>query len=135
MTRPDWDDYFLGIALAVARRGECVRSKVGAVIVRDRRILATGYNGVAPGTLSCLDGVCPRAHSNVPPGSAYSGRGACIATHAEENAIRDALNRGLAVAGAQIYITKEPCELCASLLETHQLSAVWTIHDNTEKNS
>lgn len=123
--RPDWDEYFLLIAQAVASRGECVRSQVGAVIVRDRRIVATGYNGVKAGELSCLDGICPRANNDVPKGSLYTDDGFCVAAHAEDNAIQDALDRGLPVYGTTIYLTKEPCERCAAMLEHLEVRAVW----------
>lgn len=124
--RPDWDEYFLGIAKAVAARGECVRSKVGAVIVVNRRIVATGYNGVEAGALSCLDGVCPRGLSGVPSDHPYYGAGACIAIHAEDNALRDARRRGLSVEGGTIYVSKEPCAGCARLIKDSPLGrAVW----------
>lgn len=127
MTRPDWDQYFLGIAVAVSARGECTRSLAGAVLVRHNRILATGYNGVAAGLPSCLDGVCPRAANGVPRGTPYDpgGPGACIATHAEENALNDALARGIHAAGCTIYLNKEPCERCAVLLDESRVRAVW----------
>jgi dCMP deaminase len=124
--RPGWDEYFLDIAEAVAARGECVRSRVGAVIVRDRRIVATGYNGVAAGQPSCLDGLCPRAlvkerHLPYTPGTP----GYCIALHAEHNAVLDASRRGLDVAGSTIYLTREPCEQCQELLEGLLITPVW----------
>ena len=122
--RPDWDEYFLDIADAVSARGECVRSQVAAVLVRDRRIVATGYNGVEPGAQSCLDGICPRERLGAPRGTLYS-EAPCIATHAEDNAIRDAYARGLDVPGCTVYVTKEPCEDCAGLLRGLQLRVVW----------
>jgi len=128
VSRPDWDEYFLGIAQAVSARGECVRSRVGAVLVRDRRIVATGYNGVAAGEPSCLDGACPRGVSGLPR-SSDGGPGydenPCVATHAEENAVRDALARGLGVVGGTVYVTKEPCERCADLLDRIGARVVW----------
>jgi dCMP deaminase len=123
--RPDWDEYFLGIAHAVSARGECTRSQVGAVIVRDRRIVSTGYNGVEAGEPSCLDGICPRANVVERHLPYDDSRGLCIAVHAEDNAIRDALNRLLSIRGGRIYVTKEPCERCAALIDQHDLSAVW----------
>ena len=130
MTRPDWDDYFLGVAEPVSARGECTRSKVGCVIVRDRRILATGYNGVAAGQPSCLDGACPRGlltYAEVPPLADYgSGVGKCIARHAEHNAVLDAQNRGIDLAGATAYITREPCAGCREVLRDAGVTrAVW----------
>jgi len=123
--RPDWDDYFLGIAQAVAARGECTRSRVGAVLVRDRRIMATGYNGVAAGELSCLDGMCPRAQNDVPKSTPYEGVGYCIAHHAEDNVLADAYAREVEVLGCTIYLTKEPCERCAFVLTSLSLDVVW----------
>ena len=79
--RPDWDTYYLGIAAAVAKRGECSRRQVGAVIVKDHTIIATGYNGAPPGQPSCLEGACPRARSGAEPGKGYAESG-CTAVHA-----------------------------------------------------
>jgi dCMP deaminase len=128
--RPDWDDYFLGIAQAVAARGECIRSRVGAVLVRDRRIVSTGYNGVGAGKPSCLDGACPRGRSGLPR-SSEGGPGyaenPCIATHAEINAFVDALRRGLEPndGSCTMYLNKEPCEECAPRLREWRLRVVW----------
>lgn len=128
MNRPNWDQYFLGIAQAVAARGECTRARVGAVIVKENRILATGYNGVEAGKPSCLDGACPRGLSNVVRRS-EGGPGydvaPCIALHAEDNAISDAFARGLEPRGCTIYLTKEPCPRCIVLLDTLRLRVVW----------
>jgi dCMP deaminase len=124
--RPGWDDYFLGIADAVSARGECVRSRVGAVLVSNRRIVSTGYNGAAPGNPSCLDGHCPRALNGVERGTTYDGPGSCIAIHAEVNCLSDATDRGiLIVPGTTLYITKEPCEKCSVFMEPYGLRIVW----------
>lgn len=124
--RPDWDAYFLGIASAVAARADCSRRQVGAVIVKDRRIVATGYNGAPSGYPGCLsDGACPRAASDVPPLSSYdTGPGACIAVHAEANALlyadRDKCE------GARMYITCEPCDGCRRLIAATGIeAAIW----------
>jgi dCMP deaminase len=128
--RPGWDEYFLGIARAVAARGECTRSQVGAVLVQARRIVSTGYNGVAAGERSCLDGACPRGRSGLPRssegGPGYASN-PCIATHAEVNAINDAVDRGHAadINLGTIYLTKEPCERCAPVLRAWRLRVVW----------
>lgn len=119
--RPDWDTYYLGIAHAVSARAECSRRKVGAVIVRDHSIVATGYNGAPAGHRSCLDGSCPRATSNSKPGSGYAASG-CVAIHAEANAIiRAGRERTL---GATIYITDEPCELCRPLIAAADIARI-----------
>lgn len=113
--RPDWDEYFLGIADAVSKRGECTRRRVGAVLVKDKRIRATGYNGAPSGAPSCLLGQCPRAFSNVAPGSSYdTGAGTCIAVHAEANVLLYATRDDCE--GATLYITDDPCEGCTRLI-------------------
>ena len=113
--RPDWDTYFLGIAKAVSVRGECTRSRVGAVLVKDKRIRSTGYNGAPQGAPSCLQGACPRASSTVQPGSSYdTGAGACIAIHAEGNALLFASKDDCE--GASLYVTRLPCGGCERLI-------------------
>ncbi|MFH8346755.1 deoxycytidylate deaminase [Streptomyces sp. NPDC018045] len=127
--RPTWDEYFLGIASAVARRGDCVRSRVGAVLVRpDRRIASTGYNGSPPGGPSCLDGGCIRCSSDVPSGAHYEG---CIETHAEANCLLYA--DWSHCQGATLYITRSPCTGCSKLIRSSGVALVvwpegrWTL--------
>lgn len=114
--RPDWDDYFGGIATAIAARGDCSRRRVGAVLVdSNRRIAGTGYNGAPSGGPSCLGGDCPRSVSGVAPGSSYdTGPGSCVAVHAEANCLLWA--DPARFAGSTIYVTEEPCEGCAKLI-------------------
>lgn len=112
MARPSWDHYFLDIATAVAARGDCSRARHGAVIVRDHRIVATGYNGTEPGGKSCLAGDCPRASSGVV--SLTPDYSNCIASHAEQNAI--AYGRIEEMRGATLYITGQPCDMCLKLI-------------------
>jgi dCMP deaminase len=143
--RPDWAEYFLGIATAVSTRADCSRRQVGCVIVKDHRIVSTGYNGAPSGQPGCLAGACPRGRhyrslnkggspapdglfgkmcvcgndwpcpDAVEPGSSYdTGPGACIALHAEANAIIYAdFSR---CQGATMYITDTPCEGCRKLI-------------------
>ena len=123
MSRPDWDEYYLGIADAVAARGECLRRKVGAVIVNGHSIVSTGYNGAPSGEPSCLDGFCPRASSGsgAVAGTGYAASG-CTAIHAEANAIiRAGRDRCL---GSTIYVTAEPCDLCAPLIKAAGIERV-----------
>jgi len=124
-TRPTWDEYFLGIATAVSARADCTRRKVGAVLVVDRRIAATGYNGAEPGGPSCLAGECPRGDSGVDPGSSYdTGTGACVATHAEANCLLySAFDDSR---GATLYITTDPCYGCARLIRSAGVARVVT---------
>lgn len=113
MSRPNWNTYFMNIARAVAERSDCERSKVGAVVVKDRRIRATGYNGAPSGAPGCA--TCPRRLSGVEPRSSYSeGAGRCVAVHAEANALLYCDREDLI--GATLYITREPCPDCWKLI-------------------
>lgn len=111
--RPDWDTYFMDIAEMASRRSNCTRRHVAAVIVRDRRIISTGYNGTPRGVKNCNEGGCPRCNSNVPSGS---GLTECLCSHAEENAIVQAAYHGIAVKDSTLYTTYSPCLLCAKMI-------------------
>jgi dCMP deaminase len=129
--RPDWDTYYLGIAHAVAARADCTRRTIGAIIVKGDRIVSTGYNGAPTGKPGCLTaGACPRGLMNttdVAPGSSYdTGSGACIALHAEQNAI---LRAGLECRGSVLYITAEPCDGCVRLIEGSGIARVVSPQD------
>jgi dCMP deaminase len=103
--RPTWDDYFMGITLQVAKRSTCDRARVGAIIVKGRRILTTGYNGSPAGLPHCDD-----------IGHLMVG-GHCVRTlHAEQNAIIQAALHGVGVAGSTIYVTHQPCLTCAKMI-------------------
>ena len=110
MTRPGWDAYYLGIARAVAARASCLRRRVGAVIVVDNAILASGYNGTPIEVQNCDQGGCPRCASEAPVGAGYD---ACICVHAEQNAIAFAARHGNATKGGTLYTTLRPCFGCA----------------------
>ena len=114
MKRPDWTDYYIGIAGAVSARGECHRRQVGAVIVKNNSVISTGYNGAPAGQPSCLDGACPRAFSDATAGEGYSDSG-CVVIYAEMNAIMRAGRENCI--DADIYITDEPCEMCKPLIK------------------
>jgi dCMP deaminase len=122
--RPDWDEWGLGLAHAVATRADCSRRKVGAVLMtRDHTVVATGYNGAPPRARGCLQGGCPRAHSDVPPGSSYdTGPGSCIAIHAEQNALLRA--SWDEQAGSTLYITDAPCDGCWRLIRGSRVARV-----------
>lgn len=122
-SRPGWTEYFLGIAVAVSKRADCSRRRVGAVLVLDNRIVATGYNGAPSGSPGCLEGACPRAHSEEPLGSSYdTGPGACISIHAEANALLYA-DRSRSE-GATMYVTHEPCAGCLKHLQAAGVAGV-----------
>ena len=108
--RPGWDDYYMAIARTVATRSSCVRRQVGALIVVDKAIIATGYNGTPMGVRNCDDGGCPRCASDAPPGAGYD---TCVCVHAEQNAIVLAARHGNATQGGVLYATLRPCFGCA----------------------
>jgi dCMP deaminase len=114
MKRPTWDQYFMTITRQVAERSTCPRAKVGAVIVRDRNILATGYNGAPAGVPHCTDVGCLIYESRAPGGELESNCYRSI--HAEINAITQAAKNGAAIAGADIYVTHSPCIQCLKVL-------------------
>lgn len=111
--RPSWDEYFLEVAKLVARRATCLRRSVGAVIVKDKRILATGYNGAPSGLKHCVDIGCLRQRLNIPSGERHE---LCRALHAEQNALIQASLYGISVKGSTIYATCQPCVICAKML-------------------
>ncbi|HTY56290.1 MAG TPA: cytidine/deoxycytidylate deaminase family protein [Candidatus Binataceae bacterium] len=114
MKRPSWDQYFMTITRQVAERSTCLRAKVGAVIVRDRNILATGYNGSPAGLPHCLDAGCLIYESRTPDGEIEQN---CYRTiHAEMNAITQAAKNGAAIRDADIYVTHTPCIHCLKVL-------------------
>ena len=113
LTRPDTDDYFLKIASVVAERSTCRRHHVGAVAVRDKHILATGYNGAPSGLKDCLELGCLRDELNIPSGERHE---ICRGIHAEQNVIIQASLHGLSLEGSTIYATHTPCVLCAKML-------------------
>ncbi len=112
-TRPDWDTYFMGMAKLAARRSSCLRRAVGAVLVKDRRLLATGYNGVPSGVTHCEVVGCLRERLNVPSGERHE---LCRGLHAEQNAIIQAAYHGVSIRGAHLYCTNLPCIICAKML-------------------
>ena len=113
MKRPDTDQYFLKIASVVAERSTCRRHHVGAVAVRDKHILATGYNGAASGLKDCLELGCLRDEKQIPSGTRHE---ICRGIHAEQNVIIQASLHGVSLEGSTIYCTHTPCILCAKML-------------------
>ena len=111
--RPGWDQYFMEIAHQVARRATCKRRRVGAVLVKDKRILATGYNGVPQGIDHCLERGCLREQLGIPSGQQHE---LCRGLHAEQNAIIQAAKYGISISGAVVYCTTQPCIICAKML-------------------
>ncbi len=128
--RPDWNEYFLDIAKSVGRRATCLRRRYGAIIVKDKIIISTGYNGAPRGEANCIDtGICERERLKVPKGQNYE---LCVAVHAEQNAIINA--DPVKMEGASIYVvgynadgtlaSGKPCLLCRRMLRNARLAQV-----------
>lgn len=112
--RPDWDEYFMDIVEVVRRRSTCLRRQVGAVIVKDKQILSTGYNGAPIGCTHCTDiGSCMRNEEGIPSGERYEY---CRASHAEQNAISQAARNGVPTNGSTLYCNFQPCIICARMI-------------------
>jgi len=111
--RPEWDEYFMNIAKVVASRSNCIKRKVAAIIVKDKRIISTGYNGTPRGARNCNEGGCPRCNSMAESGTALEE---CLCCHGEENAITQAAYHGTNVKGATLYTTLAPCLLCTKMI-------------------
>jgi dCMP deaminase len=113
MKRPSWEEYFMDITHMVKSRSTCLRRHIGAIIVKDKNILTTGYNGAPSGTQHCLDVGCLREQMNVPSGERHE---LCRALHAEQNAIIQAAKHGISIEGADLYCTNLPCLICSKMI-------------------
>src|SRR5437588_1671254 len=111
--RPSWDEYFMNIAKVVSSRSNCMKRKVAAIIVRDKRVVSTGYNGTPRGTRNCNEGGCPRCTGLATAGTALDE---CLCSHGEENAIVQASYHGVSLKDAGIYTTFAPCLVCAKMI-------------------
>lgn len=122
--RPEWDETFLAIASIWSQRSTCSRRQVGAVVVKDKKVIGQGYNGAASGKPHCVDGGCPRGqftHDQIPADTDYNVA-PCVALHAEMNAI---LQAGIErCEGATIYVTDKPCQQCTNLIEHAKIGRV-----------
>ncbi|MBW1643199.1 MAG: cytidine/deoxycytidylate deaminase family protein [Deltaproteobacteria bacterium] len=111
--RPSWETYFMDIAMLVAKRSTCTRRSVGAVIVKDKRILSTGYNGAPSGVRHCIDTGCLREQLNIASGERHE---LCRGIHAEQNAIIQAAYHGVSIKEAVLFCTNLPCSICAKMI-------------------
>lgn len=121
MQRPSWDQYFMDITRLVATRSSCLRRQVGALLVKERNILATGYNGVPSGINHCDAAGCLRERLNVPSGERHE---LCRGLHAEQNAIIQAARHGININGATLYCTTMPCIICTKMVINAGISKV-----------
>ena len=113
MTRPSWPEYFMAITGLVAKRSTCMRRHVGAILVKDKRILASGYNGAPSGMKHCEETGCLRAESDVPSGERHE---LCRGLHAEQNLIIQAAYHGISINGSVLYCTNKPCVICTKMI-------------------
>jgi dCMP deaminase len=120
--RMPWPEYFMKIATLVAERSTCLRRKVGAVAVKDKRILATGYNGVPARVAHCAEVGCLRERLGIPSGQRHE---LCRGLHAEQNVIVQAAAHGISIAGAEIYCTTQPCLICTKMLINCGIKAIY----------
>jgi len=111
--RPSWEEYFMDITHLVSKRSTCLRRQVGAVVVKDKKILATGYNGAPSRLQHCLDVGCLRQQQGIPSGERHE---LCRGLHAEQNAIIQAAYHGVAIRGATLYCTTYPCTICSKMI-------------------
>ncbi len=127
ITRPTWDEYFASITRQVATRSTCLRRKVGAIIVKDKRILTTGYNGAPMRVRNCLEiGTCLREELGVPSGERQE---ICRGLHAEQNAILQSAYHGVQIRDSVIYCTNQPCVLCAKMIINCGIRKIYYFED------
>ena len=124
-SRPSWHAYFMGIADLVSTRATCIRRRVGAVLVKDKRILCSGYNGAPSGIAHCDQTGCLRAKLNVPSGERHE---LCRGVHAEQNAIIQAAYHGISVKDATLYCTHQPCSICSKMIINAGIVRVYYRH-------
>ena len=122
IVRPSWDEYFMDITELVAQRSTCLRRHVGAILVRDKRIITTGYNGAPSRIKHCLDIGCLREQMGVPSGERHE---LCRGLHAEQNAIIQAAIHGVSIVGATLYCTNMPCSICTKMLINSQIEEIY----------
>ncbi len=120
--RPSWHEYFMGITDLVASRSTCTRRKVGAVLVKEKRLLCSGYNGAPANVPHCKETGCLREQLNVPSGEKHE---LCRGVHAEQNAIIQAAYHGISVSGSVLYCTTQPCSICAKMIINAGIKTVY----------
>jgi dCMP deaminase len=130
--RPTWDEYFMKLAALVGERSTCLRHNIGAVIVRDKRLIATGYNGSAKGMPNCVEVGCLKDELKIKTGT---GHEICRAVHAEMNAIIQGASHGISVEGTTIYCTHTPCTLCARMIVNAGIKRVVSYHDYSDEGA
>lgn len=133
MNRPDWQTYFFDITKVVATRSSCIRRQIGAIAVKDKRILSTGYNGAPIGIRNCIErGGCLRELQGIPSGEQQQK---CRAIHAEENLIIQAAIHGISLKGCDIYCLNQPCVMCTRKLISIQPKGIYYLESYPDKDA
>ena len=130
--RPSWDEYFMKLAALVAERSTCLRHHIGAIIVKDKRVLTTGYNGAARGVKDCLELGCLRDELGIESGTRHE---ICRAIHAEQNAIIQAGLHGIRISEGVMYCTHTPCMICAKMIVNANIKEVVSYHDYADEEA
>lgn len=128
--RPSWDEYFMKVAFLVCERASCLRRRVGAVLVKDKQILATGYNGAPRGIVHCEVVGCLRQRLNIPSGERHE---ICRGLHAEQNVILQAALHGISTKDSSLYITNAPCSICAKIIINAGIREVVVLDEYPDK--
>jgi dCMP deaminase len=128
--RPEWDTYFFEFATLANSRSTCLRRKVGAVIVKDKMVVATGYNGAPRGVPHCSETGCLREQLKVPSGQRHE---ICRGMHAEQNAIVQAARCGVNISGAELYCSTKPCAICTKMIINAGISKVYYIEEYSDE--
>ena len=130
--RPSWDQYFMDFARLARTRATCIRRQVGAVIVRDRQVLTTGYNGAPRGMAHASEVGCLREQMGIPSGQRHE---ICRGLHAEQNAIIQAAYQGISIRGSDLYCTNAPCSICMKMIINAGINRVFFLEDYDDKLS
>lgn len=130
--RPSWETYFMDICILVAKRSTCLRRSVGAIVVKNKRILATGYNGAPSGVAHCIETGCMRENLKVPSGERHE---LCRGIHAEQNAIIQAAFHGVSIEGATLFCTNLPCSICTKMIINAGIKKIYYLNGYADSMS
>lgn len=130
MIIPSWDEYFMKMAILASERSTCLRRKVGAILVKDKRILSTGYNGAPSGLTHCIDIGCLREKLNIPSGEKHE---LCRGLHAEQNCIIQAACYGIPIMGSTLYSTTIPCSICSKMLINIKIKKIYYLEGYSDE--
>ena len=128
--RPSWEEYFMEIAQCVSKRSTCIRRQVGAIIIKDKRILTTGYNGPPVNLPHCIETGCVREDMNIPSGEKHE---LCRGIHAEQNSIIQAAVHGVSIKDATIFCTHHPCAICTKMIINSNIRKIYYQHGYSDK--